>query len=67
MREREHGPNHLSVAKALNNLAVIYSLQVSAGKYMYYTKLWIKLIAHERKYYDMSRDCTVINQWISRV
>ena len=29
LKEKENGPNHQSVAKAINNLAVIYCLQVS--------------------------------------
>jgi len=28
LKEKESGPNHLSVAKAINNLAVIYCMQV---------------------------------------
>ena len=29
LKEKENGPNHQSVAKAINNLAVIYCLQVN--------------------------------------
>ena len=28
LKEKENGPDHLSVAKAVNNLAVIYCLKV---------------------------------------
>jgi len=32
LKEKENGPNHLSVAKAINNLAVIYCMQSAYDK-----------------------------------